>query len=90
MPSAGHGDQVKTYQEIEGNRFKRSTYLIRTVNCSCSIKMILIIIIMIKIIITCRGRSRTTQQPIPSCMWHYMVVANREYYHKELHNYISI
>ena len=59
MPSAGHADQVKTYQEIEGNRFKRSTYLIRTVNCSCSIKMILIIIIMIKIIITCRGRSRT-------------------------------
>ena len=58
MPSAGHADQVTTNQEIEGNRFKRSPYLIRTVNCSCSIKMVLIIII-IKIIITCRGRSRT-------------------------------
>ena len=46
-------DQVKTNEEIEGN--KRSTYLIKTVNCSCSkivviikvIKMILIIILMI-------------------------------------------
>ena len=58
MPSAVHADQVTTNQEIEGNRFKRSPYLIWTVNCSCSIKMVLIIII-IKIIITCRGRSRT-------------------------------
>ena len=61
MPSAGHADQVKTYQEIERNRFKRSTCLIRTVNCSCSIKSILIIIIIIIIIITMlTGRFATT------------------------------
>ena len=65
-------DQVKTHKETEGNKNKRSTYLIRTVNCSCSkilviikvVKMILIIIVIIiilsiMIIIKCRGRSRT-------------------------------
>ena len=29
-------DQVKTHEEIEGNKNKLSTYLVRTVNCSCS------------------------------------------------------
>ena len=53
-------DQVKTHEEIEGNKNKRSTYLIRTVNCSRSkiltiakvMKMILIIIVITIIIIT--------------------------------------
>ena len=53
-------DQVKTHEEIEGNKNKRSTYLIRTVNCSRSkiltiakvMKMILIIIVRTIIIIT--------------------------------------
>ena len=50
-------DQVKTYEEIERNKNKRSTYLIRTINCSCwkilikIIKMILIIIVIVIIII---------------------------------------
>ena len=41
-------DQVKTNEEIEGNKTKRSTYLIRTVNCSGS--EILVIIKVIKMI----------------------------------------
>ena len=50
-------DQVKTYEEIERNKNKRSTYLMRTINYSCwkilikVIKMILIIIVIAIIII---------------------------------------
>ena len=59
-PNDGRVDQDNTHEEIEGNKNKRSTYLIRTVNCSCSkiltiikvTKMILIIIMITIIIIT--------------------------------------
>ena len=65
-------DQVKAHEEIEGNKTKRSTYLIRTVNCSGSIILVMIkliktILLIITIIIKCRGRFRT-QQPIPSSL----------------------
>ena len=63
-------NQVKTNEEIQGNKTKRSTCLIRTVNCSSSkilviskvIKMVLIVIVLllllITIIIKCEGRYR--------------------------------
>ena len=63
-------DQFKTNEETEGNKTERSTYLIRTVNCSRSknlltievMKLILLLIrritvIMIKIVIKYRSRS---------------------------------
>ena len=62
-------NQVKTNEEIQGNKTKRSTCLIRRVNCSSSkilviskvIKMVLIVIVLlllITIIIKCEGRYR--------------------------------
>ena len=68
-PNGGGVDQVKTHEEIKGNKNKRSTYVIRTFNRSSSkilviikvIRMILIIIVIVKIIIMikCRGISTT-------------------------------
>ena len=51
-------DQIKTNEEIERNKTKRSTYFMRAVNCSCSkiivmtkvIKMVLIITLIIVLI----------------------------------------
>ena len=62
-------NQVKTNEEIQGNKTKRSTCPIRTVNRSSSkilviskvIKMVLIVIVLlllITIIIKCEGRYR--------------------------------
>ena len=70
-PNRCRVDQFKANEEIEGNKTERSTYLIRTVNCSCSknlltikvMKMILLLIIrritaiIIKIVIKYRSRS---------------------------------
>ena len=53
-------DNFKTNEEIEGNKTKRSIYLVIKVNCSCAkipvitkiIKMVLLIIIIVMIMIT--------------------------------------
>ena len=70
-PNRCRVDQFKANEEIEGKKTERSTYLIRTVNCSCSknlltikvMTMILSLIIkriaaiIIKIVIKYRSRS---------------------------------
>ena len=69
-PNRCRVDQFKTNEETEGNKTERSTYLIRTVNCSSVknlltikvMKLILLLIrrikvIMIKIILKYRSRS---------------------------------
>ena len=61
-------------EEIEGNKNKRLTYFIRTVNCSCSknlmiIKVIIVIIKIMIVIIKCRSKCRTftaTELPVTS------------------------
>ena len=63
-------------EEIEGNKNKRLTYFIRTVNCSCSknlmiIKVIIVIIKIMIVIIKCRNKCRTftatnTELPVTS------------------------
>ena len=69
-PNRCRVDQFKTNEETEGNKTERSTYLIRTVNCSSAknlltikvMKLILLLIrrikvIMIRIILKYRSRS---------------------------------
>ena len=50
-PNGGHVDQVKTNEETERNKTKRSTYLIKTVNCSSSKILVLIKVIKMVLII---------------------------------------